>query len=76
MKRFLRKDARLWETVHALLYFDIDGTIMDGQVFEVVELDKIGREVAEFHAHVFRLVHGCVDIKIFQINGAVACVRC
>jgi hypothetical protein len=43
---------------------------------EVVEFDKIGREVAEFHAHVFQLVHGCVEVEIRQINGAVACVLC
>ncbi len=62
--------------VYALMYFDIDGTVIVGQVFEVVKLDKIGREVAEFHVHVFRSVHGCVEVEILQINGEVACVLC
>ncbi len=62
--------------IHALLYFDIGGTVIVGQVFDVVGFDEIGREVAKFHAHVFWLVHGCVEIQIFQINGAVACVLC
>ncbi len=53
----LCKDAPLWETIHALLYFDIDGTIIVGQVREVVKFNKIGREVTEFHAHEFWLVH-------------------
>ncbi len=75
-KEILCKDARLWETVHALLYFDINSTIVVGQVCEVVAFDKIGREVAEFHAHEFRLVHWCVEVEILQINGAVACVLC
>jgi hypothetical protein len=56
----LRKDTHLWETVHALLYFDIDGTVIVGQVFEGIEFDKIGREVAEFHVHLFWSVHGCL----------------
>ncbi len=75
-EKILRKGAHLWDTIRALLYFDIDGSVIIGQVFEVVEFDKIGREVAEFHAHVFRLVHGCVEVEILQINGAVACVLC
>ncbi len=75
-KEILCKDARLWETVHTLLYFDIDGTVIVGQVCEVVEFDKIEREVAEFHAHEFRSVHWCVEVEILQIDGAVACVHC
>ncbi len=75
-KEILCKDVRLQETVHALLYFDIDGTDVVGQVCEVLEFDEIGREVAEFHAHEFQLVHGCVEVEILQINGAVACVLC
>jgi hypothetical protein len=62
----------MWETIRAFLYFDIDGTVVVGQVCEVVELDKIGREVAEFHVHEFSLVHGCVEVEILQINGAVS----
>ncbi len=46
--------------------FDIDGTIIVGQVFEVVEFDKIRREVAEFHVHVFRSGHGGVEVEIFR----------
>ncbi len=42
-EEILHKDARLWETIHALLYFDIEGTFIIGQVFEVVEFDKFGR---------------------------------
>ncbi len=75
-EEILRKVARLWETIHALLYFDIDGTVIVSQVFEVVEFDEIRREVTDFHVHVFRWVHGCVEVKILQINGAVACVLC
>jgi hypothetical protein len=72
-KEILCKDACLWETIHALLYFDIDGAVIVGQVCEVIEFDEIGREVAEFHAHEFRSVHGCVEeVEILQINGAVA----
>ena len=75
-KKILCKDACLWETIHALLYFDIDGTIIVGQVFEVVEFDKIRREVAEFHVHVFRSVHWGVEVEILQVNGAIACILC
>ncbi len=75
-EEILHKDARLWETIHALLYFDIDGTIIVGQGCEVVEFGEIRREVAEFHAHEFQSVHGCVEVEILQINGAVACILC
>jgi hypothetical protein len=64
----------LGETVHALLYFDVDCTIVGSQVVEVVDFDKIGREVIDLHAHVFRLVHGCVEVEILQVNVAIACV--
>ncbi len=75
-KEILRKDARLQETVHALLYFDIDCAIIVGLIVEVVGFDEIGREVTDFHAHVFRLVYVCVEVEILQIDGAVACVLC
>ncbi len=66
----------MWETIHSLLYFDIDCPIVGSQVDEVVGFDEIGWEVADFHAHVFRLVHGCVEVEILQVNGAIACVLC
>jgi hypothetical protein len=75
-EEILHKDARLWETIHAFLYFHIDGTVVVGQVCGVVEFEKIGREVTEFHAHEFRSVQGCVEVEIFQIHGAVVCVLC
>jgi hypothetical protein len=56
-EEILCKDAHLWEIVHALLYFYIDSTVIVGQICEVVEFNKIGREVAEFHAHEFRSVY-------------------
>ncbi len=62
------------ETIHALLYFDIDGTVIVSQVFEVVEFEEIGREVAEFHVHILWLVHECVEVEILQTDGAVACI--
>ncbi len=72
----LHEDACLWKTIHALLYFDIDCAIIVSQVFEVVGFDKIRREVADFHPHVFQLVNGCVEVEILQIDDAVACVLC
>ncbi len=35
-EEILHEDARLWETIHALLYFDVDCTVILSQVFEVV----------------------------------------
>jgi hypothetical protein len=75
-KEILCKDARLQETIHALLYFDVDCTIIGSQLFEVVGFDKIGREVADLHAHVFQLDHGCVEVEILQVNLAIACIPC
>jgi hypothetical protein len=53
-KEIMRKYARLQENIHALLYFDIDCTIIVGQVVEIVGFDEIRRGVADFHAHVYR----------------------
>ncbi len=75
-KEILCKDAHLWETVHSLLYFDVECTIIGGQVDEVVGFDKIGREVTDVHVHVFRLVHWGVEVEILQVNGAIACILC
>jgi hypothetical protein len=38
-EEILRKDARLRETVHALLYFDIDCAIIVSQKVEVVRFE-------------------------------------
>jgi hypothetical protein len=73
-KEILCKDARLWEAIHALMYFDVDYTLIGSQVVEVVGFDKFGREVADLHGHVFQLVHGCVEVEIFQVDGTIVCI--
>jgi hypothetical protein len=75
-REILCKDARLRETVHALLYFDVDCTVIGSQVVEIVGFDKIGREVADLHAHVLWLAHWGVEVEILQVDGAIACVLC
>ncbi len=75
-EEILHKDARLREIIHALLYFDIDCIVNVSQVVEIVGFNKIGSEAADFHVHVFRSVHGCVEVEILHINGAVACILC
>ncbi len=75
-EEILCKDACLRESVHTLLYFDLDCTIVSSQVVEDVGFDKIGREVADLYAYVFQSVHGCVEVKILQVDGAIACVLC
>ncbi len=56
--------------------FDVDCTIVGSQVDEVVGFDKIGWEVADFHAHFFWLVHWGVEVEILQVKGAIVCVLC
>jgi hypothetical protein len=75
-KEILCNDACLQETVNSLLYFNVDCTVLGSQVDEVVGFGKIGREVADFHAHVFQSVHWGVEVEIPQVNGAIACVLC
>ncbi len=62
--------------VHSLLYFDVDCILIGSQVDEVVGFDKIGREVTDFHVHVFRSVHWGVEVEILQVDGAIAWVLC
>ncbi len=50
-EEILCKDACMWETVHTLLNFDKDGTIVIGQLFEFIEIDKLRIEVTEFHGY-------------------------
>ncbi len=75
-EEILCKDACLQENIHALLYFDVDCTVVGSQVIEIIGFDKIRREVADLHAHEFRLVHGCVEVKILQVDGAIVCILC
>ncbi len=76
-EEILCKDAHLQKTIHSLLYFDIDCTFVGSQVIEVVGFDKNGREVADLHEHVFQLVvHGCVEVEILQVDGAIVCMLC
>ncbi len=75
-KEILCKDACLRETIHSFLYFDVDCIIDGSQVNEVVGFNKIGREVADSHVHVFRSVHWGVEVEILQVNGAIACILC
>jgi hypothetical protein len=75
-KEILCKDACLWETVYALMYFDENCTVDSGQVVEVEGFDEFGREVADLHAHVFWPVHWGVEVETLQVNGAIAGVLC
>ncbi len=75
-KEILCEDACLQEIIHFLLYFDVDCTVVGSQSDEVVGFDKIRREVADFHLHVFWLVHWGVEVEILQVNGAIRCVIC
>jgi hypothetical protein len=47
-EEILCKDACLWETLHALLYFDVDCTVIGSQVVEVIGFDKIRRRLLIF----------------------------
>jgi hypothetical protein len=75
-EEILCNNACLRETVHAFLHFDADCTVVGSQDVEVLGFNKIGREVADLHAHVFGSLHGCVEVEILQVNGAIACILC
>jgi hypothetical protein len=75
-KKTVCNDAHLRETVHALLYFDVDCTVVGSQIVKVVGFDEIKREVIDLHVHVFRSVHGCGEIEILQVDGAIVCILC
>ena len=42
-------------------------------VGEVVHSYELFREVFDFHVHVLWTCHGCHEVEIFEVNGAVAC---
>ncbi len=66
------EDASLWEVIHALLNLDVDSAIGSRNFFEIVYLDKFGRYIFELHVHVLRTNHRGVEIKVFEIDCAVA----
>ena len=53
--------------------FNVDESIGDDFVGEVLHGDELFREVLDFHAHVFLACHWCHEVEIFEVNGAVAC---
>ncbi len=69
----MRENNCLWEAVHSFLNFYVDKSIRGGFVGEVVQVDKLFREVLDLHAHVLQACHWCHEVEIFEVNGAVAC---
>ncbi len=58
--------------MHALLDLDLDSAIGSRDIFEVIYLDEFGRYIFELHVHILGTNHRGVEIKIFEINCAVA----
>ena len=58
----------MWLTVHSQFDFYVYPAVGGEFFFKVVVGDNVLWEVAEFEAHVFAMGHGCVQIKIFDVD--------
>ena len=74
-QKFVGKESCLWEVVRPFFYANIYPTIKDFLSEAVFAYDFFRKNVV-FKVHVFRMFHGCVEVKILDVYGEERCIRC
>ena len=59
----------MWESMHSSPDLDMDVSIFGDFGGNIVLLEKIFGEVAEFETHVFVAGHRGIEVKIFDVNS-------
>lgn len=67
-KELLCNDTSLRKTIHTFLNPYIDVSIRSCQLPKVVEFDEFLGYVGHFQSHELWVVHGCVEVEIFDVN--------
>jgi hypothetical protein len=65
------QDACLWQALHSFLDLDVHISIILCYLGEVVQVDELLWQVAQFQLHVLRLLDWCVEIEVFYVEVAV-----
>ena len=68
------KEAGLWESVHALLYIDVDATVFHKWVYIVLLDDLFGDEI-NGKPHALLAPHGGIKLEVFNIRAHEARTR-
>ena len=63
------KETTLWESIHSSPDIDVDVFIFGDFGGEIVLLDEIFGEVAEFKAHIFVAGNRGVELEIFDVDS-------
>ena len=69
LQYLLGKETTLWESIHSSTDLNVDVSIFGECGGEIVLLDKIFGEVAEFEAHVCVAGHNGVELEIFDVDS-------
>ena len=67
-QQLLGNDTGLWQAVHSLSYFAVDGSVRSGKFAELVMIDNVFGHICESEAHVFVASHRGVQIKILDVH--------
>jgi hypothetical protein len=71
-EELLSKNTGLREVVYPFFNFDVGESISSGIVGKVVNSCELLGEVIDIHAHEFQSCHGHHEVKILEVDGAVA----
>ena len=63
------QDASLWQAIASAVDFEVDPAILITSL-EVVFVAEFGWDVGDFDANVLGVLHWCVQVEVFQVNGA------
>ena len=72
-EQLLGDDTGLWKAIHPLSNLTVYVAIVGGFVAELVVLDDIVWHVGSAQAHVLKMGHRCVQIKIFDVHHHEFC---
>ena len=59
----------MWKAVHAFSNFDIDITVVNFGI-QVIAAHDVRGNIVNADAHIFKLIHGGVEIEIFDVGCA------
>ena len=66
------QDARLWQAITSAADFKVDPAVSITSL-EVVFFDEFRRDVGDFDADIFRVLHWCVQVEVLEVNGDEPC---
>jgi len=65
----ISQDARLWQAITSAADFEVELAVLVTSL-EVALFHEFRQDVSNFDADMFWVLHWCVQVEVFQINGA------